>query len=153
MGDIRKQAKYIPELGRYESADVAKTAWRSAWKRVFKRGRSWAFGLLILGIAPALIGLSMHALRRWIGIPISPILMSGLVGGVVGGSIGLALQLSFRKPVRRYLREDLVGRGIPICVECGYDLRGLSESRCPECGAAFDAGLLSSERESGRKPE
>ena len=26
------------------------------------------------------------------------------------------------------------------CVHCGYDLRGLSENRCPECGQAFDPG-------------
>jgi len=24
------------------------------------------------------------------------------------------------------------------CLECGYDLRGLSERRCPECGTQFD---------------
>jgi hypothetical protein len=23
------------------------------------------------------------------------------------------------------------------CPECGYDLRGLSQQRCPECGRAF----------------
>jgi hypothetical protein len=25
-----------------------------------------------------------------------------------------------------------------LCTVCGYDLRGLSEPRCPECGSAFD---------------
>jgi len=25
------------------------------------------------------------------------------------------------------------------CLNCGYDLRGLPENRCPECGRAFDA--------------
>ena len=24
------------------------------------------------------------------------------------------------------------------CLDCGYDLRGLPENRCPECGRAFD---------------
>jgi len=35
--------------------------------------------------------------------------------------------------VRREL-EDLV----PYCPKCGYNLTGLKEHRCPECGAAFD---------------
>jgi hypothetical protein len=39
-----------------------------------------------------------------------------------------------------------IGR-VPVCVGCGYSLRGLSlQDRCPECGReagpAFDAGLL-----------
>ena len=28
------------------------------------------------------------------------------------------------------------------CPTCGYDLRGLSEPRCPECGEGFDPILL-----------
>ena len=33
----------------------------------------------------------------------------------------------------RRLRRKLSGR----CLACGYDLRGLAEMRCPECGRAF----------------
>ena len=25
-----------------------------------------------------------------------------------------------------------------ICVQCGYNLKGLTELRCPECGTAFE---------------
>jgi len=28
------------------------------------------------------------------------------------------------------------------CPTCGYDLRGLTEQRCPECGCAFDLAAL-----------
>lgn len=28
------------------------------------------------------------------------------------------------------------------CMQCGYELRGLAESRCPECGEPFDRGRL-----------
>jgi len=34
------------------------------------------------------------------------------------------------------------------CLLCGYDLRGQTEARCPECGTAFDNYLLAS---SGRR--
>lgn len=39
-------------------------------------------------------------------------------------------------PVRRAMRD----MGYNLCIECGYDLRGLDQTttRCPECGAALD---------------
>jgi len=27
-----------------------------------------------------------------------------------------------------------------VCHNCGYDLRGLAENRCPECGTPFEPG-------------
>ncbi|HZL33838.1 MAG TPA: hypothetical protein VFC78_00930 [Tepidisphaeraceae bacterium] len=41
--------------------------------------------------------------------------------------------------VRRRRREHS-----GLCVKCGYDLRGLPEPRCPECGRAFDPAVASS---------
>ncbi|MHC4442141.1 MAG: hypothetical protein ACYTF1_01565 [Planctomycetota bacterium] len=35
------------------------------------------------------------------------------------------------------LRRQLNEMGIPICVNCGYDLRGQKDNRCPECGTTF----------------
>ena len=39
-------------------------------------------------------------------------------------------------------RRDRVARAEGrICLDCGFDLRGLETSgNCPECGAEFDAG-------------
>jgi len=39
--------------------------------------------------------------------------------------------------IRASLRKMASQRGVPICVSCGYDLRGQIERRCPECGAPF----------------
>ncbi len=41
-----------------------------------------------------------------------------------------------REPMRKSLRRQMADLGVPVCVPCGYDLRGLAEARCPECGAA-----------------
>ncbi len=43
---------------------------------------------------------------------------------------------------RQKLRKELAARGIPICIRCGYDIRGLTDARCPECGTEFDPSLL-----------
>lgn len=48
-----------------------------------------------------------------------------------------------RRRITRNLRRQLVDRTIPICVGCGYDLRGQRDPRCPECGESFDAALVS----------
>jgi hypothetical protein len=38
------------------------------------------------------------------------------------------------------LRDFLVGRDAP-CPGCGYNLRGITGSQCPECGAAVSLSL------------
>ncbi len=43
-----------------------------------------------------------------------------------------------RGPGRRWWRHRIAAR-LGLCRECGYDLTGLTESRCPECGLAFAA--------------
>jgi hypothetical protein len=57
-----------------------------------------------------------------------------------------------RHAARRQLRERLVELGVPICIHCGYDLRGQTVPRCPECGRGFDPALLQPEGEE-KQPE
>lgn len=45
--------------------------------------------------------------------------------------------LRYRKWMRAFLRAYLNDHGILICLDCGYDLRGQIELRCPECGTVF----------------
>ena len=47
------------------------------------------------------------------------------------------------KPCKRYLREQLVAKGVPICIHCGYDLRGQGRwpSEAEKRGAAALARL------------
>ena len=64
------------------------------------------------------------------------------MGSLVGASIGHFEIRIIRKPIQRSLRRQLNASGRPICVVCGYDLRGQVEARCPECGQSFDPDLL-----------
>lgn len=59
------------------------------------------------------------------------------------GASGVAIPyLIHRRRLIRSLREQLCRIGVPICIACGYDLRGQTEPRCPVCGRAFDTKLL-----------
>ena len=62
-------------------------------------------------------------------------MLAGLFAGVA--PFGIAIMFA-RPKMRRAIRRELVRRGIPICVHCGYDTRNLTENRCPECGKGFD---------------
>ena len=47
-----------------------------------------------------------------------------------------------RGPLRRWRR-----RQAGLCLKCGYNLRGLTESRCPECSTEFDPSTMPSTHE------
>ncbi len=40
------------------------------------------------------------------------------------------------------LRRRRKRKKLGLCVKCGYNLRGLTEPRCPECNTSFDERLL-----------
>jgi len=83
--------------------------------------------LLVLGK----VAMHMQASRgnAWVIVP------AMLVGMVAVGWVHSAL--THRRRTRRF-RIALIKRGVPMCVECGYSLRGLNlaVASCPECGAA-----------------
>lgn len=66
-----------------------------------------------------------------------PILRGGLIGGLAGGSVAGIWQFVLRSAIEQEIRVEMVARGIPVCMGCGYDLRGQVEQRCPECGRPF----------------
>lgn len=73
---------------------------------------------------------------------LSPAILGAIQGGLIGVVMPTAASYFFRRPYRQFIRQYLQGRGVPICLECGYDLRGQTEPRCSECGEAFDERLL-----------
>ena len=60
--------------------------------------------------------------------------------GMLAGFL-LVLRWLHRRGTGRDLRTKLLASGVPVCVSCGYLLRGLSPAtgRCPECGTEFSA--------------
>ncbi len=58
--------------------------------------------------------------------------------GIVAGFL-MVLRWLHRSGTSRDLRRKLLASGVPICIQCGYLLRGLlpETGRCPECGSEF----------------
>ena len=70
------------------------------------------------------------------------LLLELLVGGLSGSDLLVLLVGSPLAPLGAWLlyrnRKQVAGR----CRSCGYNLHGLPEPRCPECGTPFDDTLL-----------
>ncbi len=142
--------KQYPELQRFASPAEAKKAMRAWQKRMLKMPLFW-LGLVgyTCGVG-GLVFVILISLRPWLGL--SQAMVGGIVGGVTWGSGGVVLAWFWRHRCRRFLRRQLLASGVPICLKCGYDLRG-SKGRCPECGTEFESsgveGLGSSASDAG----
>lgn len=64
-------------------------------------------------------------------------------GGVVPIAWVLATVLIWREtPAERMERISAAGGDAVCCPICGYNMTGLHESRCPECGSKFTLDQL-----------
>ncbi|MBI1826198.1 MAG: hypothetical protein HYR83_07405 [Planctomycetes bacterium] len=39
------------------------------------------------------------------------------------------------------MRKELLNCGIPVCIKCGYCLRGNDSDKCPECGREIETDI------------
>jgi hypothetical protein len=118
----------FPELDLFDDTSERLEAYRRARSSVVgQRSRALVLVALILATAfiLAMLMVGFQSLAIWVG---------PFVSGV-SGAIGLAAaNYLFRRPIQEHLRAQLNARGIPVCVRCGYNLRGNVTGRCPECG-------------------
>jgi len=89
----------------------------------------WAiFALLIVGSAGSVVGIAPAATS------LADLAAGALIVGLLA-VYAIILYRTTRNYVRQCVRRQRCETG--CCAECGYDLRGLTETRCPECGAPF----------------
>jgi hypothetical protein len=116
-----------PELGKFRDDADRAAAWETYtanWRRRI------GFLAIIVGVN-VLLSITPRAINLG---PWAPSIMSfTLFVGIVTTWL-----ISTRRRMRLHLRKELIKRGHRICIQCGYDLRGLPEPRCPECGTPFD---------------
>jgi hypothetical protein len=63
--------------------------------------------------------------------------------GTIALCMFMTLRVLHRWGAKRELRHKLVTLGVPVCVGCGYLLRGLDPKteKCPECGRAIEKAV------------
>lgn len=91
--------------------------------------------ILVAAIAPAIEGFTVST-RAYFGTILATAAMA-----LAFVFPGLVATLAFC-PLHRGANSDL-----SRCEHCGYNLTGLTEPRCPECGTPFPRILLTSGRE------
>ena len=111
----------FPELDHLDPEQRAKVLSRAPWWTYpLIIGRSFAPGAIVI---PLGLCCTVHLA---ITIPVA---------------VGLAFWMYLRQinrlrtEMRAEIMEQYIGDRPPICLECGYDLRGSAADRCPECGA------------------
>ena len=126
-----------PELEHFEREDVPGVASEALTFAKHEVMRTWRFWLTLLALAGLYMAATMLAawtMTQYLG---SPDWVRHAAVGCCGVVVSLAAWRLFRDRTRRHLREKLIQLGVPICLPCGYDLRG-STDRCPECGTTFE---------------
>ena len=75
----------------------------------------------------------------WYRLPIPPEIESWLFP-IFPAFVIIAYSVYWqRQRAAVFFRNILLQDGVPVCMKCGYCLRGLSSDRCPECGKELDA--------------
>ncbi len=132
--DMRLWRRWCPELDLFPPQERGRALKRASnsWQHTLSLV---PIQLLIIFAAERLVQIlrTTLPLPPWVAYVLVALMMVGLVTWAVSLTTGR---------IRRELRQQLIDAGFAICGPCGYDLRGLTEPRCPECGAPFDERLL-----------
>ncbi|MHC4219655.1 MAG: hypothetical protein ACYSU7_14525 [Planctomycetota bacterium] len=134
------QSRAFPELNLLDSARERRKVSRTAHLSVMRTRSFWLswFGAAVTAVSGVVFTVVVFIpwLRQYVSLPdwLVKIVMAFLITGIAAGG----WQFTLRRPIRRRIREELLARGIPVCLACGYSLRGQTGPRCPECGRAFD---------------
>lgn len=113
--------------------------WRPVVRWTRRRRLATILSIPITLAAGVAFGLGFQALARG-----SPGFLAMMVGGGVPPIVWvLATVLIWREtPSERAARLARTGGDGVVCPVCGYNMTGLSESACPECGARYTLEAL-----------
>ena len=124
-------AQWFPELEHFQTPVARRRAFRRATRRALSTPLYWGFALACTALG---VWVKFVVERIW---HVPPLVLAILLGLYAGAAIGYGGIWAFRRRIRVLLRQKLIEEGVPVCVQCGYMLKGVILPRCPECGTAF----------------
>ena len=145
----------LPELTAYWIAVGFKSgyiSWASDYAHSIARLLRAAYYHLPQAVLSVAVGVLLGLVARrsalrlaWIFaviVTMCSLLLELLVAGLSASELLVLLGGAPLTPLGAWIlyrnRKEIAGR----CRSCGYNLRGLSEPRCPECGTPFDQNLV-----------
>ncbi len=126
-----------PETRRFPTNADAQQALADWNRQLYRMPGFWLALAAYTAAVAATAFLLALTLRLWIPMPTTPagrMILVIAAGPILGACIWLGATWIVRRRYLRFLRRRLVTLGVPICLACGYDLRGQELPRCPECG-------------------
>lgn len=141
---LRIAVWWMPELLFFADDQQRREAVQRAKKKAFQGPKGWIGVAVLVGTVMLICQLA----DRWLVPPgingslLGRVLASSLIGFVCGTALGLVLGWLQLNRLRADIRQQLLDAGVAVCLGCGYDLRGQTEPRCPECGQPFDPVIL-----------
>ncbi len=140
-----RRDRWCPELALFPTDDARRTALRQA-ARLREMLPLLLLFLIVAEVITELLGpllasLAFTGLSH--AIQTAPALAHTLLTTLLYLAMGAtALHFWWQPRFRKSIRRQLVQAGIAVCMKCGYDLRGQTQPRCPECGTPFDVSPL-----------
>ncbi len=134
----RAELRTTPELRYFPPGEPSRIAW--AWVHI-------RFAAMCAA-PPILLAIATNALLRWAMTRFGLATLFGQSTGLTklgvqatlvavvwapGLLTAWLLARFYPRAVRRWLRQRLRERGVPMCLACGHDA-GARAERCPECG-------------------
>lgn len=124
----KQQLRRFPELAIVEDEEAQSEL------LMLIRGKHVLFWILPAALVAAILLLAVKFLIGQLPLGFDPSIAGLLAPGVAGAVLGPLAMYWARNDQRRTLRSELRRLAYPICLNCGYDMRGLPHDRCPECG-------------------
>lgn len=128
----------IPEADYFPSDEQRDVALAQVVKEVGNWRKNFYRVILLFVLVNIAAHLLLWYVSRFVAIPSS--IRTALPGGLIGGSFVFILNQIHRRKYPLLLRKKLIEQGVPMCLKCGYNLRGQPtySTRCPECGTAIN---------------
>lgn len=129
----------LPEMDYFESDEKREAALAQIAKEA-GRPTTWGYWTAVILLATAAIctGQFIKWLLRYVNWPDE---LEDMFSILVVVAVAVVLIRRFhRQGFPAMLRQKLIEQGVPMCLKCGYSLRGLEAgtTRCPECGTEIN---------------
>jgi len=107
----------LPELSRFSTTAERRAAVTGAFRVLLTSWFYWLYAVCAVGGIVYIRG--FLSAKGWLPT-YGGAVFAGLFAAVFLVSVPLIVA---RRRVQRHLREELIRKGVPICLGCGYDLR------------------------------